>query len=271
MNMVILFASIAQAFEYWLARGDVERASAEACKMVNPTDHLKAMERVFALRNSPAVQPAPVIGVRHMLTLVSREAVLSNFNPNSTKKGKEREPRATINVKCNVSKETLAELDPQYLLFYTKRSGSQNDLADAMHDAPDLRFPLLVGPFSHFGESIGAEVEIEIGPAGKGGKSNILLNGDLDNVKFTPKQGGTTEISFRFAFIPTERDGGKLSLMHQQKITINVTPPEATDDTPVEQAAKPSAKEVKAAAKAKAAEAFEPPKSGDAGAAAAAH
>lgn len=155
-----------------------------------------------------------------------QSGIMVNFNPRAEKHGEDPKPAADLRFSLNMASANLAMLDPTLRSFlFHKSSEASNDLADQGSDAPDLRFPKLVGPLEWNLEMVGATLTIH---HGIGGRSDLVLQGvDVNKFTLDPQQGGTVIVGFRVHGHPSEQQNGKLSYMISKDVEISLEPPEA--------------------------------------------
>ena len=158
-----------------------------------------------------------------MLELTQQKAKLSSYTPRAEIHGPERVPAATLKFEVHTASDVLAYFHPTLrALLYWKNAAEQSDLADAAHDAPNLRFPELGMPLAWGGEMVGASLILH---NALGGASDIVLTSNVDDYKITTQEGGTVIVAFRCACHPDQDESGKLAMLVQTDVEISLAPP----------------------------------------------
>lgn len=162
-----------------------------------------------------------------MFSLINQQAKLTSFNPRAELHGDEPKPAADIRIDVNVESGELAHFSPTLRGFlFHKDSAANNDLVNAQHDAPNLRFPLM-GAIKWGAEYQGYTLKIA---HGIGGSDLVLQLCEVNAFVFDPKEGGTVHISMRVQCHPDEKQFGKLCQMISETIDVTLDPPQADDD-----------------------------------------
>lgn len=161
------------------------------------------------------------------LELAKQTATLLAFTPRTEHHGPELESRATLKFLVNVTNDFLIEIDPRLrTMLYEKADDTQEEL---LGDAPltKLRIPALSDnfPLKSSWKGIGYELGMDVGISGKSNINMDLCN--VDKIRYTPKDGGTVELTFNIACDPSERDVGTLYSLMGKKVTLSLVPPSA--------------------------------------------
>jgi hypothetical protein len=163
-----------------------------------------------------------------MFELNHQAATLTNFNPRRELHGEEAKPAADLKFSANIESSLLAMLDPWLRpMLYHKRDSASHDLADATHEAPNLRFPKL-GPLSWNSELVGATLTIHRG-IGESSDLRFPLCA-VNQFKLEPQEGGTCVLTWRVQCHPDEAQSGKLAFMIAESCDVTIEPP--GDDEP---------------------------------------
>lgn len=160
--------------------------------------------------------------------LSNQAATLSSFNPRSEQHGDEPTPAADLKFAVAMESALLAMLDPQLRhALYCKNAGVDNDLANQMHEAPNLRFPKLEAlRWKH--EIVGAKLTVH---HGIGGISDLVIEGcNVNKFSVDAQEGGTVIVSFRVQCKPSEAACGKLCLLIGGDVEITLEPPAAIEE-----------------------------------------
>lgn len=161
-----------------------------------------------------------------MFELSSHNAQLTSYNPRREKHGTEGKAAGDLHFKCNMESGALSMFHAtlRSMLFHKNSEATGGDLADQVHEAPNLRFPLL-GTIHWKKEYVGYSLRLHIGI---NQRSHVVIDDcQINDFKITPMEGGTCIVMFRVQFYPDEKTGGKLTmLLADSTVDISVTPPE---------------------------------------------
>jgi hypothetical protein len=238
---------IEQAFDEAIAAGDFDKASDLAAGHPDPTKHLALMERLHSARNNadaqaatdeaqdrsagdaappPLEMPIGSAGVR-MFALTRRPATLSNFNPRAERHGDETKPAADLKFEANLESAALDAFHHDLRRFlYCKVGRRDDDMVDAIADAPDLRFDRLVPPIKWGARFAGYRVRIHLG-IGENTDADVVLSAcDVNALTFAPQQGGTVIVGWRVQCHPDADAAGKLSMLVGSRVDVSLIPPE---------------------------------------------
>ena len=151
---------------------------------------------------------------------------LRSLNVRAEMHGKDPVPAVDIGFTLTGSNDLLDLFDPglKAALYRAEREDDDADEElpgiEPVSDLRVLRSPSLAMPLKLNCEYLGRNLVIDYG---LGGKSNLELHGDLNEFRLDAKQGGSSEIQFRFqASGPTDKAIGKLGslIKHDVKITV---------------------------------------------------
>lgn len=152
---------------------------------------------------------------------------LRSLNVRAEMHGKDPVPAVDIGFTLTGSNDLLDLFDPGLkAALYRAERDDDEDTEDELpgiepvSDLRVLRSPSLSMPLKLNCEYLGRNLVIDYG---LGGKSNLELHGDLNEFRLDAKQGGSSEIQFRFqASGPTDKAIGKLGslIKHDVKITV---------------------------------------------------
>lgn len=148
------------------------------------------------------------------------------MNPRAKKHGDETVPAADLKFTFDAPNDLLSLFDPALKSsFYRKPDAqdAQGELVDEPGYLPKLRFPKVPG-IKWDGEMTGAQLTVHYGT---GGKSDIVLDVDVDGFSFDFKDGGTVTTSFRAKAKPDDRDIAKLYKLIQCEVDISLAPAQA--------------------------------------------
>ncbi len=158
-----------------------------------------------------------------MLTLEKQKAKLTSLNLRAEVHGDEKVPAADIRFSFDAPNELLSEFDPALKSSFYRKPDAQDaqaEMLDTPGYLPKLRFPKIPG-IKWDAEMIGAELVVHYGT---GGKSDIVLEVDVDGFAFDFKDGGTVSTSFRAKAKPDDKQIAKLYGLIQSECDISLAP-----------------------------------------------
>jgi hypothetical protein len=160
-----------------------------------------------------------------MFALDARPSQLVSFNARTEKHGSDDGvPAADLRFKVNLPSDALDVFHPQLrmMFFHQLGNAADNDLADRMHEAPNLRVPALEGPFKWGKRYAGYSAKLHLGL----GDADVVLDDcQLNKISFAPQEGGTCIFEFRLQLHPDERAAGKLAMLIGSQVDLSLTPP----------------------------------------------
>lgn len=157
-------------------------------------------------------------------------AKLAAVNVRSELHGKEHVPAVDLKITVNAGNSILDQLDPQLLeaLYFCAAPAEDDqvplDGVEPITHLPNLRFPKLGDTLAWQFTGAGYEFTLDFG---LGGDSNLVIGGcQVNNIRISPKEGGTVELSFRVqASDVDEHILGKLAMLVQQDVEIYLVAP----------------------------------------------
>lgn len=152
--------------------------------------------------------------------LAKASATLENLNPRMEKHGGEKVPACTLKLSLATSADILAHFSPNLRAFLFNEDAPR-DLAGGIV----VRDHHMGYPLNRDEEMTGAKVTIDYGVSEK----MIFQDCKVDDFKLTPRDGGSVIVGFRVACRPDESQIGKLYLLQEAAITLDVDPPEAPE------------------------------------------
>jgi hypothetical protein len=173
-----------------------------------------------------------------LLTLTA--AKIDSVNCRSELHGKEHSPAVDLRISFDAANSVLDMFDGWllFVLYHKADAPAQPDPQQALDgvevvsDTPNLRIPFLASPLKWGREYTGYTLVIDYGI---GGKSNVVL-GDcaVNNVQFSPKEGGTVTVTMRLQCSKglNEKVLGKLALLVQHDVHIQLEAPEVDVGAP---------------------------------------
>jgi hypothetical protein len=151
------------------------------------------------------------------LQVKEQAAVLVKYNPRSELNGEERTPAADILLQFDTMNTFLEQLEPGLREGLFKKN-VDGDLADKGTELGQVRFASMDPPHKFTGEMLNATVTLGVAGGGK-----IQIQGaKVNDVQVTPRNGGTVSIKLRAQFHPTEKLGGKLSMLDHEEVVLTI-------------------------------------------------
>lgn len=150
---------------------------------------------------------------------------LANVNVRSELHGAEREAASDLKFEVAISNDILSDLDPALKSTFYHYDGARQDLVDAGKKKepgflPHLKFPKMAQAIKWNEEMETANIAI----TEPGAKSAIELKDvKVNNVQFTPKDGGTVVFEFRVQCKPDEKIFGKLAMLVQSDVEVTLS------------------------------------------------
>ena len=145
------------------------------------------------------------------------------------------EDRAAVDLKLELIRPAtdLAMFGPQLrdALFWRDPSAAEASLLDEIDpslEKPNLRCPMLKGPFEIDVSYVGCAVAIEWG---LGGPSDIVLNTcKINRVRIKPMEGGSVVIHLRVQYSGIEdKTAGRLAMLIDQETVVSISAPEQAE------------------------------------------
>ena len=164
--------------------------------------------------------------------LTKAPAVLEHVNLGEEKHGDESVLRYDLKIKADLPNSFLSLLDPSLKSsLYRAEGEAPGDQAGLLEDGthlPVLRYPAM-GDLTWEGRMPAASVVLH----GARKKDLVELEGDVDKIRLSCKEGGTVEVTFRVQFLPTDEQLGAVpALLQQKKFAVSVAPNESPDTPP---------------------------------------
>lgn len=158
--------------------------------------------------------------------LSNQKAKLRNFTPSPELHGDEPEAAGYLAIEVNADSGILAMFSPTLRAHLFTKNGATDNLADAVHEAPNLRYP--IDSYKWNGEMVGGEMTIH---HGLGGRSDLELPiTKVSRFVLQPMEGGTCVVNFTLACHPGEKEFGKLCQMVGKEIELSIEPPASETD-----------------------------------------
>lgn len=153
-------------------------------------------------------------------TLNDHPAQVVKYNPRSEKHGDEREPAADVVLEFHTANYFLDHLDPDARKSLFKESDDHGELPlEDEHPLTELRMPSLNNIMEWSNEMPDAIVTIK--PSGD--KNTVEIKGCKINKFVTERfNGGGLKVKMRVEFEPTEKIGGRLSMLDHVNVLLCV-------------------------------------------------
>lgn len=161
-----------------------------------------------------------------MLELAKQSVKIANVNSRLEVHGDEEVLAVDVKMSADVSNKMLDELSPG-LRASLYSGGAQQDIETDHLDT--VRFPQV----PHIDWGAGLE-ECEFTIHGSKGSETLKFSADVNNLRLSPKDGGTVAISFRAQILPSPDEVGIITGMLGQKVKVSVKAAEVPNEPPVE-------------------------------------
>ncbi len=218
-----------------LLREDFDEAERVAGGHPDPSEHVRLLREIGEIAGRRkgedlAGPPPSVNGASRMFEIRRKAAKIASFNPRAEKSGSENRPAADLKLSANLAATMLDALDPSLRAWlFCKSPGPGDDLADAAHEAPNLRQPRIAAQFDWVPRYAGYELRIH--DLGLDESSDLVISGcEFNRIRLAPQEGGTVIVSWRLQFHPTEAQAGKLSTLIQETLDISLLAPEGAGE-----------------------------------------
>jgi hypothetical protein len=135
-----------------------------------------------------------------------------------------------IGLEFNQSNRSLDKLDPLLLqTFFWNNGQGQLDGVEKVSDYPNLRFEYLGMPIKWIEEFTEGQFRIH---HGDGASDIVMRDADINNIRITVKEGGTTVYNVRIQCHPDEEDVARVCTVLQSEVTgtIDSDPDEDADE-----------------------------------------
>lgn len=149
------------------------------------------------------------------------------------KHGPEEVPAVDLKLDFTRPATDLAMFGPQLrdALFWRDPSAAETSLLDDIDpslEEPNLRCPMLKGPFAIDVSYIGCAVTIEWG---LGGPSDIVLDPcKVNRVRIEPLEGGSVVITLRVQYSGIDdKTAGRLAMLIDQETVVSIAAPETAE------------------------------------------
>jgi hypothetical protein len=160
-----------------------------------------------------------------MFSTHKQQVKVTNINVRTEANGPDEVLAADIKCHMSVSNDILSEFSPSLKsAIFKEADGPQGELdINEPGTLTALKFPNM-SPFSLNDEYKGYEVTVAYGI---GGKSDLVfLDSKVNSFVFTPKEGGSVDVSFRIQIHPQSIEIGKLCEFLKKQAEITLLPPE---------------------------------------------
>lgn len=159
------------------------------------------------------------------LTFTNQRMKLANVNVRAEQHGEEKEAAMDLKLEVICSNDKLSELHPSLKSAFYHYDDQRSDMADQGSKEPGflphLKFPKMADQAFKWDDEVkGAHLAIVV-PGEK--KATELSDVKVNNLTFTPKEGGSVEICFRVQYKPDEKVMGKLAMLVQQDVDVTLT------------------------------------------------
>lgn len=160
--------------------------------------------------------------------LVKAKGKVAHLNVREEKHGDDPVLACDIKIKADVANSFLDDLSPGLRqAFFTKEGAVQGEL-DGEH-LTMLRFPQ-ISPLKWAVGMIDGEIRLH------GGKKadDLAFECDVKEATLSPKEGGTVELTFQAAVLPSSEEAGQLAALLGQDVKFSIKPVEQPSQPPLE-------------------------------------
>lgn len=154
---------------------------------------------------------------------------LAHLNVREEKHGDDPVLANDIKVKMDVANKFLDDLSPGLRAAIFTKEGAQGQLVDGEDHLTTLRFPQLAPMKWNVGMVDG---EITIHGATKA--EDLAFECDIKEATLACKEGGTIELTFQAAVLPTPEESGRLAALLGKEVKVSVRPVEQPSQPPLE-------------------------------------
>jgi hypothetical protein len=156
---------------------------------------------------------------------------ITSVNVRQELHGEDHELAMDIGLEFNQSNRSLDKLDPLLLqTFFWNNGQGQLDGVEKVSDYPNLRFEHLAMPIKWLEEFTEGEFRIH---HGDDDNDIIVRDADINNIRFSVKEGGTTVYNVRIQCHPDEEDVARVCTVLQSEVTgtIDSDPDDSDEET----------------------------------------
>lgn len=172
------------------------------------------------------------------------KAKVTSLNMRQELHGEEHKLACDIHIEFDAPNRSLDKLDTRLLeTFYWKNpAGAQQEELEGVErvtDYPNLRFEHLAMPIKWLEKFEEGEFRVHHGDD----SANDIVQSEvkINEIRLTPKEGGTTRWGLRIQSHPDESDVARLATVLQSEVTVTVnTDPDDEDEQPTEELQKPA-------------------------------
>jgi hypothetical protein len=134
-----------------------------------------------------------------------------------------------IKIKADVSNKFLDELSPGLRAAIFTKDGTQEALVDGDDHLTVLNFPQLA-PIKFAVGMVGGEITLH----GPKKADDLTFECEVKEATLASKEGGTVELTFQAAVLPTPEESGKIAAMLGKDVKVTVKPVEQPSQPPLE-------------------------------------
>jgi hypothetical protein len=173
-----------------------------------------------------------------MFSLETEHATLNSVNLRAELHGDDHVPAVDLGLTMDLPNTVLSDFGPQLRAsLYAKSAGAKKDappqgeldVVAPVSDLPHLKNACIDGAIKIRFEGAGYTVRIDYG---LGGDHDLVLTGaKVNQVRVTPKEGGTITLTLRIQVTSPEQSAiGLLGNMIGNEVTISLEPPKADQE-----------------------------------------
>lgn len=162
-------------------------------------------------------------------SLTKTKGKVAHLNVREEKHGEDNVLACDIKIKADVSNKFLDDLSPGLRAALFAKEGTQEALVDGEDHLTVLRFPQLA-PIKWAVAMVDGEIIMH------GGKKadDLSFECDVKEATLAPKEGGTVELTFQAAVLPTPEESGAIAALLGRDVKVSVKPVEQPHQPPLE-------------------------------------
>ena len=158
-----------------------------------------------------------------MFELSNQMVKVAHVNLRAEKHGEEDVLACDLKFETKMPNTTLSTLNASLAGCLYER-GQELDLGD--DHVTKLRFPLIKYPLQWQSEITGGKVTLHAPIS----EDDLVLFGDVNELKLSPQDGGTVIVNFRVQFLPDGDQAARIPAMLGKMVEISVEKPVADSD-----------------------------------------
>ena len=162
-------------------------------------------------------------------SLKKQKGKVAHLNVREEKHGEDPVLACDVKIQADISNKFLDELSPGLRSSIFTKEGTPGALVDGEDPLTMLRFPQLA-PVKWKVGLVAARFVLH----GAKKADDLEFECDVKEAQLAPKEGGTVELSFSAAVLPTPEDSGKLAALLGKDVRVTVEPVQQPEQPPLE-------------------------------------